>query len=693
MKLIAISRVKDELDIIEPFIRHHAHYFDTHIVLDDGSSDGTYEVLQKLKLSGLPLVVIREPSVGYAQRQYMTNLLRLAVRDFDADWVMALDADEFLETSDQSSLADVLCSRKPELLTIPWNNFVWSADQDERKEANPVVRMRLRLPPSPARLGKVLIPTKGSVEQLELSQGNHSLTKDGQDLPMKSLDGVRLCHFPIRTMTQYASKIAVGYLQYAALPDWDRLIGFHYIEPFRLLKEAPDQFYRALPNQSRRYSLVDTDPDPGPARDDPLRYLGGKLQFNTEPRPAFSNVLDYTEALAKKLLDTSVELESLQRSLVGAGAAADDLVSRVVASNAAAKFAIRDVPPARKISDQRLKSNPVEPSAKQTKFQSFWTGGPLSPYELLCLNSFINCGHAFDLYTFDLNLVTPVGVQVRDARELFSSEDLFVYQDGFGKGSPAAFSNLFRYKLLARKGGWWVDTDVICLGRDIPRFSEFFAREDPGLISQAVMFFEAGHPLMVRCFEEATKLGRDINWGDTGPRLFTRIAKQYNRESDAFERSFCYPVHYSEALDVLCPSKLRSVGERTKSSLFIHLWNEMLRHHGIQKTKLPPKGSMLRRWAEQNSMEGWEEEYAAEELEVMALVLAYTSESDADRLRLWGEIQTRSADRELLQDDLRREIERLRAQEKEILGSTSWRITAPARAISRRLRAMFDTGQ
>jgi len=48
MKLIAIGRVKDELDIIEPFVRHHAHYFDTHIVLDDGSSDGTYEVLQEL---------------------------------------------------------------------------------------------------------------------------------------------------------------------------------------------------------------------------------------------------------------------------------------------------------------------------------------------------------------------------------------------------------------------------------------------------------------------------------------------------------------------------------------------------------------------------------------------------------------------------------------------------------------------
>lgn len=44
MKLVAISRIKDEADIIESFVRHHAHSFDVHIVLDDGSSDGTWEM-------------------------------------------------------------------------------------------------------------------------------------------------------------------------------------------------------------------------------------------------------------------------------------------------------------------------------------------------------------------------------------------------------------------------------------------------------------------------------------------------------------------------------------------------------------------------------------------------------------------------------------------------------------------------
>src|ERR1700692_1620247 len=97
MKLVAVSRVKNEVDIIEAFVRHNAGYFDKHIILDDGSTDGTVDVLKSLRAAGLPLVLLQEGTVGYEQSYYMTKLLRLAVFQFGADWVAALDADEFLE--------------------------------------------------------------------------------------------------------------------------------------------------------------------------------------------------------------------------------------------------------------------------------------------------------------------------------------------------------------------------------------------------------------------------------------------------------------------------------------------------------------------------------------------------------------------------------------------------------------------
>ena len=113
-------------------------------------------------------------------------------------------------------------------------------------------------------------------------------------------------------------------------------------------------------------------------------------------------------------------------------------------------------------------------SAAPHTFQSFWHGDALSPYELFCLKSFIDCGYAVDLYTYDVNLVVPAGVRVCDAAELISRKEVFVYQaEGFGKGSPSAFSNHFRYRLLAEKGGWWIDTDVVCLSDRIPAVAEF----------------------------------------------------------------------------------------------------------------------------------------------------------------------------------------------------------------------------
>ena len=90
MNLIAVTRVKNEVDIIEPFTRHHLRHFQQLIVLDDGSSDGTYQLLQELQSTLPGLVLLSDPTIGYLQQRYMTQLVRMAVDKFDADWVAPL---------------------------------------------------------------------------------------------------------------------------------------------------------------------------------------------------------------------------------------------------------------------------------------------------------------------------------------------------------------------------------------------------------------------------------------------------------------------------------------------------------------------------------------------------------------------------------------------------------------------------
>src|SRR4051812_18066628 len=95
MRVTAISMVRNEADVIEAFVRHHAEIVDELVVVDHRSVDGTDETLRALVAEGLPLRVRAEDSPVQRQNVVMTDLMRTAAAD-GADWVLPLDADEFL---------------------------------------------------------------------------------------------------------------------------------------------------------------------------------------------------------------------------------------------------------------------------------------------------------------------------------------------------------------------------------------------------------------------------------------------------------------------------------------------------------------------------------------------------------------------------------------------------------------------
>src|SRR5437867_3948226 len=97
MRFVAVAGVKNEIDVIEAFVRHTLAFVNHLVVLDNGSTDGTLDVLRALHKEGLPLDVVEEPSFGYYQSEWMTRLMReYAVGRYGAGWVVPLDADEFL---------------------------------------------------------------------------------------------------------------------------------------------------------------------------------------------------------------------------------------------------------------------------------------------------------------------------------------------------------------------------------------------------------------------------------------------------------------------------------------------------------------------------------------------------------------------------------------------------------------------
>ena len=95
MKLAAVCMIKNECDVIELFIRINARVVDHFFVIDDGSSDATATILDHLAREGYPITVSHRQTFGYQQAALTNDAVR-KIAALDYDWIMPLDADEFI---------------------------------------------------------------------------------------------------------------------------------------------------------------------------------------------------------------------------------------------------------------------------------------------------------------------------------------------------------------------------------------------------------------------------------------------------------------------------------------------------------------------------------------------------------------------------------------------------------------------
>ena len=95
LKIVMTLLVRDEEDIIgENLEFHRAQGIDHFIVTDNRSVDRTTDILQRYVSQGI-LTYIWEGRDNYDQAVWVTRMARVAATEFDADWVINSDADEF----------------------------------------------------------------------------------------------------------------------------------------------------------------------------------------------------------------------------------------------------------------------------------------------------------------------------------------------------------------------------------------------------------------------------------------------------------------------------------------------------------------------------------------------------------------------------------------------------------------------
>ncbi len=284
MRCVAISCVKNESDIVEAFVRHALAHLDRLIVLDHGSSDGTREILQALVREGLPLEIVDDPSPGNHQWERMNRLMRdYALARHQADWIVPLDADEFLVGPPHVRFASDF---DPESLpALAWKSYVPDPTDDPRLD-NPVMRIRHRLLKEGTTTLKVVVHAAlAKRPEVVLVQGNHGILIEGDVQKATLSPRWHLAHFPGRTPEQFALKVATKHLQYLFMTEKEPGWGWHYLSPIAKLRQGPGHFEAAFRDLILRYNLPPDFSGKLQVVHDPIPYAGGSLKYTPGPDP------------------------------------------------------------------------------------------------------------------------------------------------------------------------------------------------------------------------------------------------------------------------------------------------------------------------------------------------------------------------------------------------------------------------
>lgn len=213
--------VRDEADVIAANIEHHLAQGIEHIIVtDNGSVDGTREILARYAERGL-IELHDDPRHEKQQAKVVTGMARRAFRRYGAAWVCNVDADEFWLGPDGTTVAEALATvpARVRSFQLPVRNMlgapaasgsvllshVWRDERGEQELHD--VGLHAHPTPNCVHRGAVTV---------EVVQGNH-----GTNLPLSPIEEVpetgrlEALHFPYRTWDRYRHRVETTAAAYA----------------------------------------------------------------------------------------------------------------------------------------------------------------------------------------------------------------------------------------------------------------------------------------------------------------------------------------------------------------------------------------------------------------------------------------------------------------------------------------------
>ena len=239
-----------------------------------------------------------------------------------------------------------------------------------------------------------------------------------------------------------------------------------------------------------------------------------------------------------------------------------------------------------------LKSNKI--------IQGLWVNGSLNNLQSLSIKSFLSNGHEFHLYTYNSEIKAPIGTTIISADEIISKKNIFLDE----RGGLSTFSDMFRYELLFKKGGWWVDLDIVCLRpfdfrSDYIFSSEFvnFDKNSKPVTNIGIIKVPPKSDIMRFCKDMAHKIW-ELNYPNIQWAAFGRtIIDSYMCINNEYKKYIKHP-------HVFCPIPFFLYGlfyndillDFTKKTYSLHFWNEMTRQRNVNMNDKFPSNSIFERY-------------------------------------------------------------------------------------------------
>lgn len=205
MKIVSLTMVGNESEIIESFIRYNSNFIDKMILVSTCCIDNTLTIIRKLIAEGYNVELLVEPVITFEHRYLDNKYMKKVVREEDADLLIPLDADEFLTGSENPrKIMESLALDR--IYQICWKNYAMSERDDPNEAFIPRRLIHYKVNFEGNNITKVLVPIKLIIENgITLSTGHHGVI--GENVTVEHLDRLNLAHYPAISKEQYLLRI------------------------------------------------------------------------------------------------------------------------------------------------------------------------------------------------------------------------------------------------------------------------------------------------------------------------------------------------------------------------------------------------------------------------------------------------------------------------------------------------------